>query len=50
MVVNFPFGSPQTENINLTEKNLEATLKEPSQDKVKVKQIFLFPLQLEYKN
>lgn len=37
MVVNFPFGSPQTENINLTENILEATLKEPSQDKVKVK-------------
>jgi hypothetical protein len=39
MVVNFPFGSPQTENINLTENILEATLKQPLQDKVKVRRI-----------
>jgi len=45
MVVNFPFGSPQTENINLTENILEATLKQPSQDKVKVRRLFNFSKQ-----
>jgi len=36
MVVNFPFGRPQTENATLTEHIIEATLKETADDKIKV--------------
>jgi hypothetical protein len=36
MVINFPFGRPQTENATLTEHVIESTLKESPQDKIKV--------------